>query len=120
MTKTVLFNGRRKVVAFGSRRSAVTKGEALEALKNVEDPELTMNIVDLGLVYQVDVDDDAVRVEFTLTTPGCPAGDIIRDRIIEEVRKASGLPTRAELVWNPPWSPEFMSDEARIALGFPV
>ena len=97
-----------------------TKTEVLEALKGVEDPELMMSVVDLGLIYQVDIREDEVRIEFTLTTPGCPAGDMIHEQIVEKAEEATGLPVHAELVWIPQWAPEYMTDEAKIALGFPI
>ena len=98
----------------------MTQNELLDCLKDVEDPELMMNIVDLGLVYRVEAMDDRVEIDFTLTTPGCPAGDYIQEQIVEKLEEKSKLPVEASLVWNPPWAPEFMSDEAKIALGFPV
>ena len=98
----------------------MNKAELLDALKDVEDPELMMNIVDLGLVYRVAVTDDHVEIDFTLTTPGCPAGDHIQAQIVERAEAASNLKAEVNLVWSPPWAPEYMTDEAKIALGFPV
>jgi len=89
-------------------------------LKNVEDPEIQMNIVDLGLVYRVDVREDAIEVDFTLTYPGCPAEEMIRSDIIETLRDAFGLEVKATIVWSPMWGPERMSEEARLALGYPI
>ena len=97
-----------------------TKNEVLDLLQTVEDPELMMGIVDLGLVYEVEVRDEEVYVEFPLTYPGCPAGDMIQNQIVEKVEQGTGMAVQAELVWNPPWAPEFMSDEAKVALGYPV
>jgi metal-sulfur cluster biosynthetic enzyme len=95
--------------------------ELVEALKNVDDPEIGMNIVDLGLVYGVDWDDDKghVHVDLTLTSPGCPLGpEIIRDikrelRALEEV-----LDAEVDLVWSPLWHPSMMSDYAKDELGY--
>jgi metal-sulfur cluster biosynthetic enzyme len=98
----------------------MTKTELLDALKDVEDPELMMNIVDLGLVYRVEVADDHVEIEFTLTTPGCPAGDYIQEQIIEKAETASQLPAEVTLVWTPTWVADYMTDEAKIALGYPI
>jgi metal-sulfur cluster biosynthetic enzyme len=93
----------------------------MEVLKNVEDPELAFSIVDLGLVYRIDVKETAIEVDFTLTYPGCPAEDIIRHDIIETVRDAFGLvDVSATVVWSPLWGPERMSEEARVALGYPI
>ncbi len=89
-------------------------------LKNVEDPEIMMNIVDLGLVYRVDVKENAIEVDFTLTYPGCPAEEMIRRDIVETLRDAFGLEVNATIVWSPMWGPERMSEEARLALGYPI
>jgi metal-sulfur cluster biosynthetic enzyme len=98
-----------------------SKGEVLEALKKVIDPEIGLNIVDLGLVYNVEVKDDAVEVEFTLTSPGCPLGDMITNDIKQVVSDAMAVETvNTNLVWDPPWSVEFMSEEAKLDLGLPI
>jgi metal-sulfur cluster biosynthetic enzyme len=90
-----------------------------EALKNVHDPELGINIVDLGLVYGVDISDGAVHVTYTLTTMGCPIGPLIEAEIRQFVEGIEGVDgVEAEMVLRPPWSPEMMTEEARAALGF--
>jgi len=99
----------------------VSREEVMEVLRNVEDPELAFSIVDLGLVYRVDVKENAIEVDFTLTYPGCPAEDIIRRDIIETCRDAFGLvDVTANTVWSPMWGPERMSEEVRVALGYPI
>jgi metal-sulfur cluster biosynthetic enzyme len=99
----------------------VSRDEVMDVLKNVEDPELAFSIVDLGLVYRVDIKETAIEVDFTLTYPGCPAEDIIRKDIIETLRDAFGLvDVTAITVWSPMWGPERMSEEARVALGYPI
>ena len=99
----------------------VSRDEVMDVLKNVEDPELAFSIVDLGLVYRVDIKETAIEVDFTLTYPGCPAEDIIRKDIIETLRDAFGLvDVTATTVWSPMWGPERMSEEARVALGYPI
>jgi metal-sulfur cluster biosynthetic enzyme len=99
----------------------VSREEVMEVLRNVEDPELAFSIVDLGLVYRVDVKETAIEVDFTLTYPGCPAEDIIRRDIIEVLRDAFGLvDVTATTVWSPMWGPERMSEEVRVALGYPI
>jgi metal-sulfur cluster biosynthetic enzyme len=88
------------------------------ALTNVEDPELGLDIVSLGLVYAVEVDEGRVRVVYSLTSPGCPIGPMIEGEIREAVAAVEGVESvEAELVFDPPWSPEKMSDEARFLLG---
>jgi len=99
----------------------VSREEVMEVLRNVEDPELAFSIVDLGLVYRVDVKENAIEVDFTLTYPGCPAEDVIRRDIIETCRDAFGLvEVTANTVWSPMWGPERMSEEVRVALGYPI
>src|SRR6266516_2965685 len=90
-----------------------------EALKNVFDPELGINIVDLGLVYDIRVDEQGgVDIEYTLTTMGCPIGPLIEDQMQALVSGVSGVDeVRPEMVLRPAWSPEMMSDEAKAALG---
>lgn len=98
-----------------------TKADVLEALSRVVDPEIGLNIVDVGLVYRAEVVDDHVEIDFTLTTPGCPLAATIMEDILREVREGTGIEdVQANLVWNPPWSLDFMSEEARLQLGYPI
>ena len=96
----------------------VTKDDVLEALRTVEDPELGMDIVDLGLVYDVEVEGDKVRVVHSLTSMGCPAGPMIQEDIYRTVSELGVQETEVELTWDPPWTPERMSDDAKFILGF--
>jgi metal-sulfur cluster biosynthetic enzyme len=90
-----------------------------EALKNVIDPELGINIVDLGLVYGIDVYDDLVHVTYTLTTMGCPIGPLIEAEMQRFLADVPGVERfQAEMVFRPPWTPEMMSEEAKAAMGF--
>jgi metal-sulfur cluster biosynthetic enzyme len=98
-----------------------TRDEIMRALEHVEDPEIGMNIVDLGLVYGLDWDEDrgSVHVDLTLTSPGCPYGpELIREvkrglRALDDV-----LDVDVELVWRPLWHPSMMSDHAKDELGY--
>jgi metal-sulfur cluster biosynthetic enzyme len=95
----------------------VTKDQVFEALRAVYDPELGVNVVDLGLIYGVDIADNTVDVTMTMTTPGCP----LHHAITRGVQMAVGMlpdvhEARVELVWTPPWEPEMMSEAARQAL----
>jgi metal-sulfur cluster biosynthetic enzyme len=91
----------------------------LEALRNVFDPELGINIVDLGLVYDVQIDPEGgVDITYSLTTMGCPIGPMIEDQMRQFLAGVPGVEeVRPEMVLRPPWSPEMMSDEAKAALG---
>jgi metal-sulfur cluster biosynthetic enzyme len=96
-----------------------TKEEVFEALRVVEDPELGMDIVELGLLYDAEVEGPKVHVTFTLTSMGCPVGPMIEQQIRETVESMEGVQeVDAELTWDPPWSPEKMSDDAKFILGF--
>jgi metal-sulfur cluster biosynthetic enzyme len=100
-------------------QEAPSEERVREALKSVVDPELGINIVDLGLVYEVDVSPEGdVDIQYTLTTMGCPIGPLIEDQMQAFLAAVPGIrEVRAELVLRPPWSPEMMSDEAKAALG---
>ncbi len=96
----------------------VTEEVVTEALKEIYDPELHYNIVDLGLVYDVGVKDGDVRVLMTLTTPACPVGPMIMGQIQEMVGILPGVTdVDVELTFDPMWSPDLMSDEAKSDLG---
>src|SRR5918998_1282587 len=96
-----------------------TRDEVVEALRQVEDPELGMDIVDLGLLYDVEVEGPKVQVDFTLTSMGCPVGPMIEEQIRETVAAMPGVEeVETELTWDPPWTPEKMSEDAKFILGF--
>jgi FeS assembly SUF system protein len=96
------------------------EGEVIKALKEVYDPEIPVNVYDLGLIYKLDVDDNKnVEITMTLTAPNCP----IADQIIEYVRqRVSDIPdinkVVVNLVFDPPWNMDMMSDEAKLQLGY--
>lgn len=88
-------------------------------LREVIDPELGVNIVDLGLVYDVTVLDGVARVRMTMTTPGCPLGAYFDDAVQDCLWGAPGVErTQVQIVWDPPWRPEMMSDVAKSQLGW--
>ena len=91
----------------------------IEALKTVYDPEIPVNIYELGLIYKVDVEDDnTVKVEMTLTSPGCPVAGSLPGEVEEKVRAVEGVKdAEVELVWDPPWNPSMMTEEAQLELG---
>jgi len=97
---------------------APTVDQVVEALKVVVDPELGINIVDLGLVYDVAVEDEVVKITYTLTTMGCPVGPLIEQQMQQILTTIPGISNvESEMVFDPPWSPERMSEEARLAMG---
>ncbi|OQX28780.1 MAG: aromatic ring hydroxylase [Spirochaeta sp. LUC14_002_19_P3] len=93
-----------------------------DALYDVIDPELNMNIVDLGLVYRAQVNEDNIaEVDFTLTYPGCPMSDMIASDIEHQVKTQTDVEAvRVNLVWYPPWSQDMMSENARLLMGYPI
>ena len=96
-----------------------TREEVFEALHQVEDPELGMDIVELGLVYDVEVEGPKVRVTYTLTSMGCPAGPLIQEDIERVIQEIPGVgEVQSELTFDPPWTPDRMSDDAKFILGF--
>src|SRR4051812_48894619 len=93
--------------------------DVMEALENVIDPELGLDFVSLGLVYDVEVEGADVHITFTLTTPGCPIGPQVTEQMIEFVGEVEGVEkVFPKMVFQPPWSPEKMSEDAKFALGF--
>jgi len=97
----------------------VTKEAVLAALEQVYDPEIPINVVDLGLVYDIDVQGDRVHVKMTMTTPGCPLHGLMTSEAKMRVQALEGVDeAEVELVWDPPWSPERMSAAAKQRLGW--
>ena len=97
----------------------IDEDEITEALSNVIDPELGLDFVELGLIYDVEVDGGHVHVTFTLTTPACPIGPQVTEQIKEFVGELDGVQSvEASMVFTPPWSPERMSEDAKFALGY--
>lgn len=93
--------------------------ELWQQLSTVYDPELGINLVDLGLVYRLDVHDGDVQVQMTLTTPGCPMTDSMAPAVERALSLVAGVArVSVDLVWEPPWAPEMMSDRAKRELGW--
>lgn len=99
---------------------APTRERIHAALAQVIDPEIGVNIVDLGLVYDIDSDSDGWRIALTMTSPACPMGQSILDdvRAVIDTSLTIGTCVDIDLVWEPPWDPSMMSDAARDALGW--
>jgi metal-sulfur cluster biosynthetic enzyme len=97
----------------------VTHADVVEALHGVEDPELGMDIVELGLFYDAEIDGSQVKIIHSLTSLGCPAGPMIQEGIHDAVAELPGVEgVEVELTFEPPWTPDRMSDDAKFILGF--
>lgn len=96
------------------------KDRIISALKEIYDPEIPVNIYDLGLIYRIDIDENAiVHLDMTLTAPGCPVAQTFPIQVADAIRAVDGVEDVVlEMVWDPPWSVERMTEEAKVALGF--
>ena len=96
-----------------------SENDLLEALRQVEDPALGMDVVDLGLVYEVEVEGPKVKIIYSLSSMGCPAGPLIAGDLERVAREVPGVEdVELELIFDPPWTPDRMSDDAKFILGF--
>ena len=97
--------------------AGVTKEQVYAALKEVNDPELPISLVDLGLIYGVEVDNGNVYITMTLTASGCPAIDMIKEDILEKLARMKGVDSvNIEVVWSPAWTKEMLTDDGVYAL----
>jgi metal-sulfur cluster biosynthetic enzyme len=101
--------------------AALSQASAREALVSVIDPEVGINIVDLGLVYRIEVHDGHVEIDMTMTSPACPLGAHLKESATRAIHRAwpEVKSVQVRLVWEPPWSPDKMSPRARAQLGHP-
>ena len=96
-----------------------TVEEVTDVLRDVIDPELGLDFVELGLIYEVEVQDGTVSVTYTLTSPGCPIGPQVSEQIEEFVSELDGVTdVQPTMTFSPPWTPDLMSEDAKFALGF--
>lgn len=96
----------------------VTQEDVMNVLKQCYDPEIPINIVDLGLIYKVDIQDSTVNVDMTLTAPGCPMHSLIARDVKQKLESIPGVgQVNVRVVWDPPWTPDRMAEEARKRLG---
>ena len=102
-----------------STEGAVSADQARLVLRRVKDPELNLNIVDLGLIYEVHVSGADVQIDMSLTSPGCPSGPEIMGEAEQQLRTIPGIGTvTMNLVWSPPWTPERIAPRVRAYMGF--
>ena len=103
----------------GPGPAAITEDQVRLALRRVKDPEINLNIVDLGLIYEIEVDENNISVDMSLTSPGCPAGPQILHDVEEQLRELPGArDVSVNVVWSPPWTPERIEPRVRAYLGF--
>ena len=103
-----------------SKKEMTPAEELWKQLENVIDPELHYNIVELGLVYDVAVKEKIADIKMTLTSPGCPYGPMIIHQVKEQAEELGMEEANVEVVWDPPWGPEAMTEEIRLEMGFDV
>lgn len=102
-----------------SENILATEEEVVKMLKLVFDPEIPVNIYDLGLIYTIEVKENVAEIEMTLTAPACPAADFIMADVEEKVKEVEGISmVVVNLVFDPPWDKDMMSEEAKLELGF--
>ncbi|NQV15954.1 DUF59 domain-containing protein [bacterium] len=95
-----------------------SENQILNALRKVYDPEIPVNLVDLGLIYEITIEDQTVNIKMTLTATGCPMHSVITQNVKQTVDALEGVSqTAVEIVWEPRWNPEMISSEGRTALG---
>ena len=97
----------------------ITTEQVRSALTDVIDPELGLNVVDLGLIYNIGIEENKISIDMTLTTPGCPLAGMLAGSVEQALRDAfPETDVEVSIVWDPPWSPEMISEDARSQLGF--
>jgi metal-sulfur cluster biosynthetic enzyme len=97
----------------------ITTDTITSCLKNVIDPELGINVVDLGLIYNIHINGNKISVDMTLTTPGCPMAGMLAGSVEQAVRQAfEGADVEVSLIWDPPWTSDRLSEAARQQLGY--
>ena len=118
-TQTVTFYPPRRVDHAMTPNDAPLKDRIVAALRGIYDPEITVNIYDLGLIYDISIDNDGrVDIRMTLTSPACPVAGSLPGQVEQVVRDVSGVSdATVELVWDPPWTQERMSEAAQLELG---
>lgn len=96
------------------------KADVIDTLKTIYDPEIPVNIYELGMVYSIEVDDEGnVKIRMTLTTPACPVAGSLPGQVKERIEQVYGVKSvDLKLVWDPPWSMDMMSEEAKLTLGY--
>ena len=101
----------------GNENPEITEDRVMDALRTVRDPELPVNIVELGLVYDTSISGRDVKIKMSLTTPGCGMGAMIAQQAEMAIKNTGARNVLVEIVWDPPWNPDMMTDDAKKRLG---
>ena len=98
-------------------KNLITKNDVIKCIKTVMDPEIPVNLYDLGLIYSINIDENNVLIEMTLTNPNCPVAGQMPENVGKSIEQLEGLKSiLVKLVWSPPWNKELMSEDAKLAL----
>jgi FeS assembly SUF system protein len=102
-----------------SNQKKELENKIIEIIKTCYDPEIPVNIYEMGLIYDIQIDDrNLVQIKMTLTSPGCPVAGTLPSEVQEKVKSVEGVSNaKVEVVWEPPWTPDMMSEEAKLELG---
>ena len=102
-----------------SNQKKELENKIIEIIKTCYDPEIPVNIYEMGLIYDIQIDDhNLVQIKMTLTSPGCPVAGTLPGEVQEKVKSVAGVSNaKVEVVWEPPWTPDMMSEEAKLELG---
>jgi FeS assembly SUF system protein len=103
-----------------SKKTSILESQVENTLRTIYDPEIPVNIFELGLVYEIKIDkDNKVEISMTLTSPNCPVAESLPGEVEYKVKQVPGVSDAVvEIVWDPPWTPDLMSDAAKLELGF--
>ena len=105
------------VKCFRDKKEMILKENIITEIKKIYDPEIPVNIFDLGLIYDISINDKSVVIEMTLTSPNCPVADSLPKMVKDIVEKLDEVDTaNIKLVWNPPWTKDMMSESAKLEL----
>ena len=106
-----------KKLEFKNEVRLITEEEIIKCIKTVMDPEIPVNLYDLGLIYKIEIEDNNVKVDMTLTNPNCPVAGAMPENLGKSVEKLKGIRSiQVKLVWEPAWNKDFMSEDAKLAL----
>ena len=96
---------------------SISLNQVIDCIKTVQDPEIPVNLYDLGLIYNIDIEENNIKIQMTLTNPNCPVAGVMPENLGKSVEKVKGIRSiQVKLVWEPKWHKDFMSEDAKLAL----